>query len=91
MLEETRNPPPASPSGQLQRVSITDSFGANPVSSALDHSARRDPGGAIHHNIKHHFDGSILSLANARCSKVKQSRLRPIPLAGFELITYGRF
>ena len=43
------------------------------------------------HNIKHHFEGSILSLANARCGKVKQSRLRPIPLAGFELITYGRF
>jgi hypothetical protein len=34
------------PSGQLQRVSITDSFGANPVSSAMDHCARRDPGRA---------------------------------------------
>ena len=43
------------------------------------------------YNIKHHFEGSILSLANVRCGKVQQSRLRPIPLAGFELITYGRF
>jgi hypothetical protein len=43
----TRNDtkPSASPSGKQQRVSITDSFGACPVSSALDHSARRDPGG----------------------------------------------
>ena len=31
---------------QPQRVSIADSSGASPVSSALDHSARRDPGGA---------------------------------------------
>jgi len=30
-------------------------------------------------------------LTNPRRGKVKQSRLRPIPLAGFELITYGRF
>src|ERR1017187_301861 len=29
----------------LQRVSIADSFGASPASSALDVSARRDPGG----------------------------------------------
>ena len=28
----------------LQRVSIADSFGASPASSALDVSARRDPG-----------------------------------------------
>jgi hypothetical protein len=40
---ETRNPPLASPSGKPQRVSITDSFGASPVSSALDHSARARP------------------------------------------------
>src|SRR5579859_1137908 len=46
ILVETRNPPTASPSGQPQRVSITDSFGANPGSSAMDHSARRDPGRA---------------------------------------------
>jgi len=31
---------------QPLRVSIADSSGASPVSSALDHSARRDPGGA---------------------------------------------
>jgi hypothetical protein len=43
---KTRNPLPGQPMGQPQRVSITDSFGASPVSSALDHSARRDPGGA---------------------------------------------
>ncbi len=47
MLAETRNPPTAGPQAKLQRVSIADSFGASPVSSALDHSARRDPGGAI--------------------------------------------
>jgi hypothetical protein len=29
----------------LQRVSIADSFGASPASSALDVSTRRDPGG----------------------------------------------
>jgi len=29
--------------GQPQRVSQTDSFGASPVSSALDHPAGRDP------------------------------------------------
>jgi len=34
------------PIGKPQRVSNTDSFGASPASSALDHSARRDPGGA---------------------------------------------
>jgi hypothetical protein len=45
--KKTRNPLPASPSGKPQRVSITDSFGASPASSALDRSARRDPGGAI--------------------------------------------
>ena len=46
MLAKTRNPPTAGPQAKLQRVSIADSFGASPVSSALDHSARRDPGGA---------------------------------------------
>ena len=35
-----------SPMGQPQRVSQTDSFGASPVSSALDHSDGRDPSGA---------------------------------------------
>ena len=39
-------PSDGQPSAKPQRVSITDSFGASPVSSALDHSARRDPGGA---------------------------------------------
>jgi len=46
IMLETRNPPTASPSGKSQRVLITDSFGARPASSALGHSARRDPGGA---------------------------------------------
>ena len=45
-LNRNRNPLPASLSGKLQRVSVTDSFGASPVLSALDHSARRDPGRA---------------------------------------------
>jgi len=46
MLVKTRNPPPSSLSAKQQRASIADSSGASPVSSALDHSARRDPGGA---------------------------------------------
>ena len=46
MLVETRNPPTAGSQAKLQRVSIADSSGASPVLSALDHSARRDPGGA---------------------------------------------
>jgi hypothetical protein len=46
IMAETRNPLPVSPSGKPQRVSITDSFGTSLVSSALDHSAGRDPGGA---------------------------------------------
>ena len=37
---------PSGPQAKQQRVSIADSSGASPVSSALDHSARRDPGGA---------------------------------------------
>ena len=46
MLAKTRNPLTASSQAKLQRVSIADSSGASPVFSALDHSARRDPGGA---------------------------------------------
>jgi len=46
MLVKTRNPPPSGLPAKQQRVSIADSSGASPVSSALDHSARRDPGGA---------------------------------------------
>ena len=42
---KTRNPPPSRPQAKQQRVSIADSFGASPVSSALGHSAGRDPGG----------------------------------------------
>ena len=90
ILVERRNPPTASPSGQRQRVSITHSFGANPVSSAMDHSARRDPGRAKP-QYQTTLRGLNPSLAKTRRSKVKQSRLWPIPLAGFELITYGRF
>jgi hypothetical protein len=90
ILAEARDPLPASPSGKPQRVSITDSFGASPVSSAVDYSARRDPNGAKP-PYQTRLPGPNPSLANTRFSKVKQSRLRPIPLAGFELITYGRF
>jgi hypothetical protein len=54
------------PSGKPQRVSITDSFGASPVSSALDHSAGRDPGGANTtlpcFQINHESVGSIHAL-----------------------------
>jgi hypothetical protein len=60
------------------------------VSSAMDHSARRDPA-EQDHNIKHHFEGSILSLANARSGKVKQSRLRPCKVAGFEVTSVAGF
>jgi hypothetical protein len=37
----------------LQRVPITDSFGASPASSALDVSARRDPGGNSFNLTRH--------------------------------------
>jgi hypothetical protein len=43
----TEAPQDCGTQAKLQRVSIADSSGASPVSSALDHSARRDPGGAI--------------------------------------------
>ena len=45
-LAKTRNPLLTSSSSQSQRVSHTDSFGASPVSSALDHFTGRDPGKA---------------------------------------------
>ncbi len=90
---KTRNPLTASSQAKLQRVSIADSSGASPVSSALDHSARRDPGGA---NItltripavEHQLPPTTPCKAHA--GKVKQSRLRPISMAGFKPITYGR-
>ena len=47
ILVKTRNPPPSRPQAKQQRVSIADSSGASPVSSALSHSAGRDPGGVI--------------------------------------------
>lgn len=53
MLAKTRNPPPSSPQAKQQRVSNADSCGACPVFSALDHSARRDPGGATTTVEKH--------------------------------------
>jgi hypothetical protein len=46
ILVETRNPLLFNTQAKQQRVSIADSFGASPVFSALDHSAKRDPGGA---------------------------------------------
>ena len=52
----------------------------------MDHSARRDPGRA-RTTYQTRLRGLNPSLANARCGKVKQSRLRPISLAGFNLIT----
>ena len=42
-LATTTKPSAASLWGQPQRVSHTDSFGASPVSSALDHHVGRDP------------------------------------------------
>ena len=45
--QQRRGPLTASPMSQPQRTSYTDSFGASPVSSALDHSAGRDPSEAI--------------------------------------------
>ena len=47
MLVKTRNPPPSGRMTEQQRVTSTDSCGASPGKSALDRSARRDPGGAI--------------------------------------------
>jgi len=46
MLARTRNPPPSGLVSQTVEGLDADSFGASPVFSALDHSARRDPGGA---------------------------------------------
>jgi hypothetical protein len=43
LTQETRNPLAAGLQGKPQRVPLIDSFGASPASSALDHSARRDP------------------------------------------------
>ena len=45
-LARNRKPSAGKPKGKSQRVSITDSFGASPASSALDHSARDDLGEA---------------------------------------------
>src|SRR6202035_4038081 len=75
ILVETGNPPTANPSGQPQRVSITDSFGASPVSSALDHSARRDPGRAsttLPRNQKSEHQRATPRLAKLHVGKVKQ-------------------
>ena len=44
ILVKNTNPPPSRPQAKQQRVSIADSSGASPVSSALSHSAGRDPG-----------------------------------------------
>ena len=91
-------PSASQPSGKPQRVSITDSFGASPASSALDHSARRDPGGAnttltrIQNalNIGHNCNDSNHALPNSpRQGKTITSSANP--MAGFELTTYGRF
>jgi hypothetical protein len=60
MLAETRNPPTAGPQAKLQRVSIADSCGTSPVSSALDHSARRDPSEAV----STHMRSQPLNIAN---------------------------
>jgi hypothetical protein len=50
---------------------------------------KRDPSGAKT-TISNTTSKLNPSLANARCGKVKQSRLPPIPMAGFDLIMYGR-
>jgi hypothetical protein len=54
----------------LQRVSITDSFGASPASSALDVSAKRDPGGNSF-NLTHHREIKS-DLAQTHLNRVKQ-------------------
>jgi hypothetical protein len=45
MVTDTKPFAESAITAHLQRVSIADSFGASPASSALDVSARRDPGG----------------------------------------------
>jgi hypothetical protein len=45
----------------LQRVSLADSFGASPASSALDVSARRDPGGNSNNLTRHREIESCLA------------------------------
>jgi hypothetical protein len=69
MLAKTRNPPTVCSCAKPQRVSFTDSFGASPVSSALDHSARRDPCRSDYHHstqteafINHYFKHPIRAL-----------------------------
>jgi hypothetical protein len=61
------NPPTVSPSGQLQRVSITNSFGASPVSSAMDHSARRDTG-----RVKPQYQTPLRGLNPKPCKRTLQ-------------------
>jgi hypothetical protein len=85
-MAKTRNPPTAGPQAKLQKVSIADSFEARPVSSALDHSARRDPG------------GMNFNLARNQSRSTSQSKLTPCSdiLKQGKTITssanlYGRF
>jgi hypothetical protein len=54
----------------LQRVSIADSFRASPTSSALDVSARRDPGGNSVNLTRHCEIESVL--ATNHFGRVKQ-------------------
>ena len=54
----------------LQRVSIADSLGASPASSALDVSARRDPGGNSF-NLTYHREIKS-DLAQTHLGRVKQ-------------------
>jgi hypothetical protein len=72
-----------------QRVSIADSFGASPASSALDVSARRDPGG---NSINLTRNCEIESgLATNHFGRVKQNLSKATLVAGFETSTRGRF
>ena len=94
---KTQNPPPPGSVTRQERVTSTDSCGASPVSSALDHSARRDPGGAITNLPCQRCHRANPPLAPREHGKVKQSRLthpkwpvlnRP-QVAGFKVTTEG--
>ena len=69
-----------------QRVSITDSFGASPALSALDHSARRDPAERVQHY--HAIKGSEHQRATPRLAKLHVGKVKQITSSA---TLYGRF
>ena len=64
------------------------------MSSALDHSARRDPGESDYNTNTQskglNINAPLSALQIYIVGKVKQSRLLPLSMAAFNPITYGR-